>query len=353
MSQAYTIGVEFIETDPREAAAPAKKTTARKASAKKSSAKKASAKKASVKKATPDYSAMTLEELAIESGMRPDRVRESLAGLLMLGDTVAGIREHLLAKLANRNAKEVAKTSPAAKKKPAFKAAKPAPAPVPAPAKKKAGKKKSTAVATAAETMTITLPGGVELAMVRIPGKDYWMGKFPVTQKQWKAVMGKNPSCFRGVNRPVEAVSWNDCRTFLKKLNALPAAKTSGLVFRLPAKEEWEYACRAGATGDYCKLDDGTEITEKTLGEVAWFGDNSGKKTHPVGQKKPNAFGLYDMLGNVMEWTVTALFETRVFCGGSWFYPAGRCRASSQGWNLPRFRFHDLGFRLCADRRAD
>lgn len=115
MSQTDTIGVEFIETDPREAVAPAKKSSAKKAPAKKTaakkspakktSAKKTPAKKASVKKDAPDYSAMTLEELAIESGMPPDRVRENLAGLLMLGDTVAGIREHLLAKLAKRKAK--------------------------------------------------------------------------------------------------------------------------------------------------------------------------------------------------------------------------------------------------------
>ena len=338
-----------------------KKPTAKKTAAKKSPAKKAPAKKpakkASVKKAAPDYSEMTLEELAIESGMTPERAREGVAMLLMLGDTMEGIREHLLAKLAKRNAKGAAKTAPAAKKKPAFKAAKPAPAPVPAPAKKKAGKKKSTAVATAAETMTVALPGGVELVMVRIPGKDYWMGKFPVTQAQWEAVTGENPSRFKDADRPVECVSWNDCQTFLETLNAQPAAKASGLVFRLPEEAEWQYACRAGATeywtSAYCKLADGTEITEETLDEVAWFDKNSDEMTHPVGQKKPNAFGLYDMYGNVWEWTSTADGEDRVNHGGSWLDPAWDCESLIRDRGSPSYRDNDLGFRLCADRRAD
>ena len=85
-------------------------------------------------------------------------------------------------------------------------------------------------------------------------------------------------------------------------LNSMPEVKKSGLTFRLPTEKEWEYACRAASTGDYCKLADGTEITKGTLGDVAWYEDNSGKKTHPVGQKKPNAFGLHDMHGNVLEW---------------------------------------------------
>ena len=177
--------------------------------------------------------------------------------------------------------------------------------------------------------MTIALPRGVEFAMVRIPGKDYWMGKFQVTQAQWEAVMGENPSEweavmgvnpseFEGAENPVENVSWDDCQEFLEKLNAQPAAKASGLVFRLPEEDEWEYACRAGAEGDYCKLADGTEIEEETLDEVAWFSDNSDGTTHPVGRKKPNAFGLYDMHGNVEEWTATADGENRVTRGGSW-----------------------------------
>ena len=108
--------------------------------------------------------------------------------------------------------------------------------------------------------------------MVVIPGKDFKMGKYEVTQAQWEAVMGENPSDFKGPNNPVENVSWEDCKKFLEKLNSMPEVKESGLTFRLPTEEEWEYACRAGSTGDYCKLADGTEITKSTLDEsgVVW-----------------------------------------------------------------------------------
>ena len=215
-----------------------------------------------------------------------------------------------------------------------------------APAKKRAKKKK-------ARTVDPAVVEGIVASMVPIPGKDYLMGKFPVTQAQWEAVMGKNPSEFKGANRPVETVSWNDCQKFLKKLNASPAAKASGLVFRLPEENEWEFACRAGATGNYCKLDDGTEIAEETLGEVAWFDDNSGGETHPVGQKKPNAFGLYDMHGNVWEWTQTADGGDRVIRGGSWRYSARVCESSIRYWYSPSDRSSRLGFRLCASGRAD
>ena len=106
--------------------------------------------------------------------------------------------------------------------------------------------------------------------MVPIPGRDFRMGKYEVTQAQWEAVMGENPSEFKGANHPVENVSWDDCQAFLAKLNAHPFARASGLVFRLPTEEEWETACRAGSTNDFCRLADGTEITEATLGRVAW-----------------------------------------------------------------------------------
>ncbi len=273
------------------------------------------------------------------------------------------------------------KAKKAAEKKPAPKKAKKAPAKKPsakkaekAPAKKASAKKaekapakkaakKTPAVAPAKDTMTIALPRGVEFAMVRIPGKDYWMGKFQVTQAQWEAVMGENPSEweavmgvnpseFEGAENPVENVSWDDCQEFLEKLNAQPAAKASGLVFRLPEEDEWEYACRAGAKGDYCKLADGTEIEEETLDEVAWFCDNSDGTTHPVGRKKPNAFGLYDMHGNVEEWTATADGENRVTRGGSWQFLAGSCESSRQRRTPPGFRRGRLGFRLCASGGA-
>ena len=125
--------------------------------------------------------------------------------------------------------------------------------------------------------------------------KPFYMGKYEVTQKQWQAVMGGNPSRFKGPQNPVENVSWDDCQTFLQKLNEkLPA---SGAKFSLPTEAQWEYACRAGGTGKFCYGD-----AEGSLGEYAWFAGNSGSKTHPVGEKKPNAWGLYDMHGNVWEW---------------------------------------------------
>ena len=204
---------------------------------------------------------------------------------------------------------------------------------------------------------------GIVASMVPIPGQDYRMGRFPVTQAQWKAVMGGNPSEFKGADRPVEMVSWDDCRAFLETLNATAAAKSSGLAFRLPEEDEWEFACRAGSKGMYCRLADGTEITEDTLGEVAWFDEDVFRgSTHPVGQKKPNAFGLYDMHGNVSEWTNTAVDEegavdvggkARVDRGGGWGGSAKACQSSNRRWFAPSLRSDLLGFRLCASGRAN
>ena len=186
--------------------------------------------------------------------------------------------------------------------------------------------------------------------MVAIPGKDYKMHKYEVTQALWQFVMGDNPSRFKGDDLPVECISWDDCQKFLEKLNEMPEVKKSGLIFRLPTQKEWEYACRAGSAGGYryCKLADGTEITPYTLGEVAWVKYNSSEKTHPVGQKKPNAFGLYDMYGNVCEWTQTADGRSgHVFCcGGGWTHDYVPSYRTS-------FRRSSLGFRLCASGRAD
>lgn len=200
-----------------------------------------------------------------------------------------------------------------------------------------------------AEKVVLSIISG----MVQIPGKDFKMGKCEVTQAQWAAVMGENLSRFKGANNPVEKVSWNDCKAFLEKLNARPEVKKSGLTFRLPTEKEWEYACRAGSTGDYCKLADGTEIAESTLGEVAWYDDNSGDKTHSVGQKKPNAFGLYDMHGNVWEWCedlYRAGDSFRVVRGGSWLNYSRYCTAGYRFGNNPGLRDDDLGFRLAASQ---
>ena len=217
--------------------------------------------------------------------------------------------------------------------------------------------------------------------MLPIPGRDFRMGKYEVMQAQWEAVMGENPSVFKGADHPVENVSWDDCQAFLAKLNAHPAARASGLVFRLPTDEEWEAACRAGSTNDFCRLADGTEITEATLGRVAWFDENLSTRPRwlsrfldfaerlvdrvrevdwsetlshkPVGRKEPNAWGLHDLHGNVWEWTETAVGVSRVRRGGSCFNSARNCESSFRYWYSPSYRYDSLGFRLCASGRAD
>ena len=187
--------------------------------------------------------------------------------------------------------------------------------------------------------------------MVLIPDKGYEVCKYEVTQSLWFAVMGENPSTSKGADMPVETVSWYDCQKFLEKLNALPEVKASGHTYRLLTADEWEYACRAGATGEYCKLADGEEITKDSLGEVAWFGEGyETGATHSVGQKKPNAFGLYDMHGSVWEWTSTTDGSYRITCGGSWGSLADGCKAGRRRRYSPGWSERALGLRLATDK---
>jgi formylglycine-generating enzyme required for sulfatase activity len=127
--------------------------------------------------------------------------------------------------------------------------------------------------------------------------KPFYLGVTEVTQEQYQKVMGTNPSQFKGPQNPVEKVSCADAVEFCRKLSAMPAEKTAGHVYRLPTEAEWEYACRAGTTTSYSFGDSVLQLSE-----YGWLNDNSYSSTHPVGEKKPNAWGLYDMHGNVWEW---------------------------------------------------
>lgn len=181
---------------------------------------------------------------------------------------------------------------------------------------------------------------------------DYYMGKYEVTQNLWKAVMGRNPSKFKGDDLPVEKVSWDDCQEFISKLNSMTGRK-----FRLPTEAEWEYAARGG------KKSRGYQYSGSSkMSEVAWYTANSGSKTHPVGKKQANELGLYDMTGNVLEWcqdwygsyvsssqtNPTGAFSGffRVFRGGSWYGNAGNCRSSCRDSYNPGNCNFDLGLRL-------
>ena len=262
----------------------------------------------------------------------------------------------------------------------------------------------------AGTTTTITLPGGAEMEMIYCPPgefmmgspesetgrhddeiqhyvkltKGFWLGKYPVTQAQWKSVMGSNPSEFRDDDRPEENVSWVDCQEFITKVNA-----SLGCVVRLPTEAEWEYACRAGTMGTYGG--------GGGLDEMGWYLSNSSRfdfveflkasylpgyalkkyfftkgreqkmfakcQTHPVGQKKPNAYGLYDMHGNVYEWcndtygdypsekaidpTGPVTGRCRVLRGGCWNCKADDCRSSCRNHDAHDRRSSYYGFRLC------
>jgi formylglycine-generating enzyme required for sulfatase activity len=187
--------------------------------------------------------------------------------------------------------------------------------------------------------------------------QPFELGVYEVTQEQYEQVMGTNPSNFKGSQNPVEQVSWDDAVEFCRKLSALPAEKKAGYLYRLPTEAEWEYACRAGTTTKYSFGD-----SDSALGDYAWYGENSGRTTHPVGGKKPNPWGLYDMHGNVFEWcqdwhgdypsrsvtdpTGAAVGSFRVYRGGCWLNFSGLCRSAIRNWDSPDYRFDDLGFRV-------
>ena len=187
--------------------------------------------------------------------------------------------------------------------------------------------------------------------------KPFYMGVFPVTQEQYEAVMGKNPSGFKkgpdAGRHPVENVSWNDAQTFCSKIS-----QRSGDRVELPSEAMWEYCCRSGTTGDYAG----------DLDVMGWYDSNSGYKTHSVGEKQANAWGLYDMHGNVWEWCADTWNgdynghpsdgsawlkgedSDRVIRGGGWYYNADGCRSAYRSRNVPSSR--DLGFRVCLVRKT-
>lgn len=186
--------------------------------------------------------------------------------------------------------------------------------------------------------------------------RPFWIGKYEVTQREWTAIMGENPSAAKsGGDHPVENVSWEDCQRFIERLN-----KISSRRFRLPTEAEWEYACRAGGETVYCSGD-----TLSDLARCAWYEGNSTGAHHPVGQKDPNVWGLYDMHGNVYEWCQDFYRNTysgrsgdgvaweqpdengnRVRRGGSYQQPSKNCRTAFRGTGKPESRRGDVGLRL-------
>jgi formylglycine-generating enzyme required for sulfatase activity len=187
--------------------------------------------------------------------------------------------------------------------------------------------------------------------------KGYWLGKTAVTQGQWEALMAGNPSNVKGADHPVERVSWDDAMEFCLRLTERERAAgrlADGYVYTLPTEAQWEYACRAGTTGPYSGADN--------LDNLGWYSLNSGGTSHPVGQKQPNAWGLYDMHGNVGQWcrdwfgdypggSVTdpagpAMGSFRVDRGGSCSLPARFCRSAFRRRLEPGSHENNLGFRL-------
>ncbi len=191
-----------------------------------------------------------------------------------------------------------------------------------------------------------------EMPVHSVSLSDFMIGETEVTQELWRAVMGSNPSRFKGTKNPVECVSWDDCRDFISKLNTLTDQN-----FRLPTEAEWEFAARGGKKSGHFKYSGSNEIDK-----VAWYDGNSDDETHPVGTKEANGLGLYDMSGNVWEWCEDLYGEydgnpqtnpkgavkgsIRLYRGGSWNFSARRCRVSSRSYSTPGYRCRNLGLRL-------
>ena len=229
------------------------------------------------------------------------------------------------------------------------------------------------------ETRTIDLPGGAKMEMIWCaPGKflmgspeseegrfsdetlhevtltkGFWLGKYEVTQAQWQSVMGLNPSRFKSPGRPVENVAWDDCQIFVNKVNA-----TVGGAARFPTEAEWEYACRAGSSAPFSG--------SGNITEMAWYDENSDSQSHETGENKPNAWGFYDMHGNVLEWCSDWFSEHhnmkpvnpkgppsgsfKILRGGCWFFYASDCRSAYRLKRDPCIRNSIYGFRLaCSD----
>ncbi len=197
--------------------------------------------------------------------------------------------------------------------------------------------------------------GDAEIPVHEVRVNSFYIGQTQVTQELWESVMGTNPSEFKGNKKPVECVSWNDCQTFIQKLNQL-----TGKQFRLPTEAEWEFAARGGTQSKGYTYSGGNNIED-----VAWYDANSDDITHDVATKYPNELGIYDMSGNVWEWCYDwydrdyyssnvvnnpvgpSLGSYRVHRGGSWnIILARNCRVSNRGNFTPDYRGNDLGLRL-------
>jgi formylglycine-generating enzyme required for sulfatase activity len=199
-------------------------------------------------------------------------------------------------------------------------------------------------------------PSKDEMPQHEVALKSFSMGKYEITQEQWYVIMGTLPSKFKGRTLPVEQVSWDEAQEFVKKLS-----EKTGKLYRLPSEAEWEYAARAGSQTYYSFADNAGE-----LNAFAWFNNNADRQTHPVGEKSPNAFGLYDMHGNVWEWVQDKQNESyvgapsdgsawatgtneRVLRGGSWSNYPQHLRSAVRNRAVSGVRYSDFGFRVAKD----